>query len=153
LSTLLYLLLALGSKLHVNGSPIVSLPSAWIDELFLYRLVRHSDRFNVMMGVPLAMLTALGVQSLLTRDDRSQSPQVGGDSSSSPRRRSARSLVFIVSILIMAEFIVIYPIYPLNVPGWYRRLAREPGQFGVLDIPMGSRSYDKEYMLYQFTHG
>jgi hypothetical protein len=48
---------------------------------------------------------------------------------------------------------MVYPLYPLDVPAWYKQVAQEPGRFAVLDIPMDSRSYDKEYMLYQLTHG
>jgi hypothetical protein len=38
-------------------------------------------------------------------------------------------------------------------PAWYHQLAREPGHFAVLDLPMQLESLNKQYMFYQTTHG
>ena len=39
------------------------------------------------------------------------------------------------------------------VPAWYQRLAEEPGDFGILQIPFHNRGFDKVYMAYQTVHG
>jgi hypothetical protein len=64
------------------------------------------------------------------------------------------ALVSVLCILILSEYIVSWPTFPLVTPDWYKQLAQEPGLFAVLDIPMRPRALpDKEYMFYQFVHG
>ena len=154
LAALLYLTLALGAQLHINGAASITLPFAWLDDLFFVRIVRHPDRFNVVLSVPVAILAAFGVKALISRRE------VGAGSAANAgltiwryRTGMTYALVGLVSLFILAEYIVTYPLYPLTSPAWYRQLAEEPGQFGILDMPMGSRSYDKEYMLHQSVHG
>jgi hypothetical protein len=136
----LYILLALGSTLHFNGR-IIDLPMPYrlIEDLFFIKIIRHPDRLNVVLGIPVAILAALGVGALLQR--------VRG-------KRRSLALVAFVAALILAEYIVSYPTFPATIPDWYMTLAEEPGRFGLLGIPMTPRaSPDKAYMYYQTRHG
>ncbi len=56
------------------------------------------------------------------------------------------------SALILFEFLSVpYPVSPPDTPSWYFRLASEPGDFAILNLPM---SFDRPgYLLYQTVHG
>jgi hypothetical protein len=139
-SATLYIVLALGSDLHVNGR-IINLPMPYrlIEDLFFIKIIRHPDRLNVVLAIPVAILATMGVTSLLQR--------IRG-------KRRSLALAAFVAVLIMAEYIVSYPTFPASIPDWYTALAEETGQFGILGIPMTPRaSPDKAYMYYQTRHG
>jgi hypothetical protein len=65
LTALVYIAIALGPDLLVGGQtyPNVPMPYRLVDSLF--QILRNSDRFNVVLGLPIAMLAALGLQALL----------------------------------------------------------------------------------------
>jgi hypothetical protein len=148
---LLYIFLALGSSLQVNGVALIPLPMAWLEDLFLIQIVRHPDRFNVILSIPVAILAAYGVKSISERFAAEE--KVSIKPGSWQPAKATVVLAGICSLLILGEYIVSYPLYPLDTPAWYAQLAQDQERFGILDLPLGSRSYDKEYMLYQFTHG
>jgi hypothetical protein len=135
-----YLILALGPELMVAGQlyPGVPMPYRLFGEWFLDPVVRRPHRFNLFLGVPVAMLAALGVAELLDWD---------------ALRKKAAPVVLVIAALILVEYCAIpYPMLQPAVPDWYSQLAEEPGDFGILDVPMHPRGYDKWYMLYQITH-
>jgi hypothetical protein len=136
----LYMLLALGPDLHINGRVIgLPMPYGLIEDLFFIKIVRHPDRFNVVLSIPMAILATMGVASLLQRE-RS--------------RRWSLGVAALVMALVLLEYIVSYPTFPASIPDWYMKLADEPGRFGLLGIPMAPRaSPDKAYMYYQTRHG
>ena len=126
----LIIVLALGSRLRFNGEFYGPLPYHWLEDLFFVQIIRHPDRFNVLLAVPVGMCVAWGITAVPTR-----------------------IFPWLTTVFILIESLMVYPMYPLNVPAWYQQISREPDQYALLDIPMSSRSFDKEYMLYQLTHG
>lgn len=139
LAALVCVLLALGPQLRVNGQlyPDVPMPYRLVEGLF--RVLRKPDRFNVVLGLPMAMLAAFGVQALLQRR------QV---------IRFAGVLAVVLSALILIEYRVApFPAVQVEVPAWFNQLAEEPGDFAILDLPMKLETTNKWYMFYQITHG
>jgi hypothetical protein len=146
-SSLLWLLMAAILVVLALG-PIVAVGQQRLDWLYTpYRLientfydgiVRKPWRYNVFMGLPLAMLGALGVGALHARYGR-----------------RAHILVLAVSLLILAEYwMEPYPTIAVDmVPAWYQQLAHEPGDFAIVGMPISSRWADKYYMYYQVEHG
>jgi len=65
LAALVYIGLALGPELRVNGQLYSEVPMPYQLVEGLFRVLRKPDRFNVLLGLPIAMLVAFGVQSLL----------------------------------------------------------------------------------------
>jgi hypothetical protein len=121
--------------------PGLPMPGRLLEDLAIMRLLRNPHRFNILLGLPVGMLAALGVTSLLSRR---------------PVRRRTALLVAVAGALILIEYASIpYRTTEPATPAWYRELAEEPGQFGILDLPMHPRQQgrDKWYMLYQITHG
>jgi hypothetical protein len=135
-----YLVLALGPELTINGQsyPGVPMPYSLFEDWLLDPIVRRPHRFNLFLGLPVGMLAALGVDELLTWN---------------ALRNKAALVVVVIGTLILFEYCALpYPTLLPEVPDWYDHLAEEPDDFGILDVPMHPRGYDKWYMLYQMTH-
>ena len=136
-----YLVLALGPELVIGGRsyPGVPMPYRLVGEWLLDPIVRRPHRFNLFLGLPVAVLAALGVAELQSWHSL---------------RNKAAPLVMVISALILIEYCALpYRTLLPEVPDWYATLAEESDEFGILDVPMHPRGYDKWYMLYQITHG
>jgi hypothetical protein len=152
LAAVVYVALALGPQLRVNGQlyPQIPMPYRLVGDLFFIRILRKPDRFNVFLGLPVAMLVSLGMAALLRRT-LLLSPPEGGDGGG---RRKSAVLVGVAAVLILVEYCPVpYPTLPVVTPAWYSQLAQEPGQFAILDLPMELQHFDKRYSFYQITHG
>jgi hypothetical protein len=142
LASVLYIALALGPLLRVGGQlyPQIPMPYRLVGNLFLIRILSEPQRFNIFLGLPLGMLASLGVATLLPKHR--------------PSWWKSALLLGIVGILILGEYCIVpYNTIPYVTPAWYAQLAQEPGRFAILDLPMGTRFYDKQYTFYQITHG
>ena len=135
------ILLALGPTLRVGGRlyPAVPMPYRLAARLFVVRLLRFPDRFNLVLALPVAVLAAYGIAAVLARVR--------------PRGRGA---AFAVSCLlggvVLFDYLAI-PV-PLQRPPsspYYTRLAAEPGDFAVLNLPINPQ-HSKLYMFAQVTH-
>ena len=139
--------LALGPVLRFNGGlyPGVPMPYRLVGWLPLIKALRNSDRFNVALSLPLAVLAGYGVMHLQQGLKR-RLPTRWHD-------RAFAASGTVLAGLILFEFISIpFPtITPLTSP-FYRELAREAGEFAILEVPMG-RGYAKAYMFLQTLHG
>jgi hypothetical protein len=138
-AVLLLILLALGPELLINGRSIMPLPYRWLEQLFIFKIIRNPDRFNSVVVIPIAVLAGLGVTALWQHS----------------RLRGRRGVVIIVILvgLILFEYVVRFPTLNLEVPAWYHQLAKEEDDFAIVDLPMGTRTHDEYYMRYQFVHG
>ena len=139
LAALFYGILALGPYLHINGySTSIPLPYVLIEEWLTVQVIRFPERLNVMLSIPMAILSGLGVTVLYRI---------------SLLRAHKNLVVCGLCLLLVAEYIVIFPTLEVTTPVWYEHMAQEPGEFAILDVPMHMRKiYDKQYMLYQGTH-
>lgn len=138
-AALFYFMLALGDTLHINGVPIVSLPYNLIEDWFAFKIVRFPDRFNIILGIPVAILAGLGTASLIRQ----------------PRLKSKSTiLIVVICTLIIIEYANRYEMLPLDVPDWYETVAEEPGEFAIFGFPLYEQGKnDKTYMYYQLIHG
>jgi hypothetical protein len=140
-SAIVLVLLALGPNLLIGPYHISQLPMPYrlVGDLSIVEFLRLPSRFNAFLGLPLAMLGAFGMVTLLRY------------------RRFGHRPIFltaIVALLILAESSQMpYRTVGVSIPDWYQRLAANPEQFAILDLPMHTRDYDKTYMHYQMTHG
>lgn len=141
LISFLYIVLALGPRLEIGQVfyPQVPMPYRLIEDWIFIRIIAFPDRFNTFLGLPVAMLAALGVSSLINQ-------RANG--------RKTAALVAVLGLLILVEYALLpYPTAVGQAPEWYIQLAQEPGQFAILDLPMDRQFRDKFYMQYQITHG
>jgi hypothetical protein len=134
-----YVALALGPVLRINGQlyPQIPMPYRLVGDLFFIRAVRVPNRFNLFLSLPVAMMVAFGVEAMTHQRSR----------------KLVIPLTLIVSALILREYsLVPYHTEDPFTPEWYTQLAQEPGQFAVLDLPIGLQTFNKQYMFYQITH-
>ncbi len=134
ISTLLALMLALGTNWAVNGEVILSdLP--WYAPIIGF--IRTPVRLNLMLGQCLAILAGFGVTELLSR-------------TAQPRRRGL--VVVLLSALLLFEFLAWpFPSTRAYVPPFYTQLAHETGDFAIVEAPLDRQS-DKFYMYWQTIH-
>jgi hypothetical protein len=132
-------LLALGPFLRINGQPYphVPLPYRLVGWSFPVRSLRSPERFNIMVGLCLALVGGASTTSLLRR--------LSG--------RLAALVVIAVGMLVLLEYWSWpFPTRLPDVPGFYHQLAAEPGDFGIADVPI-TNDLSKCYMYYQTVHG
>ena len=134
--TVLIILMALGAPLRFRGISYDQIPMLYdlIDEFILMRVLRRSDRFNILLGIPFGLLAAWGWQSLFH-----------------VRRRWLGYLW--ISLILFEALPTPFPTTDTRItPIWYETLAAEEGEFAILDLPI-SRIPQKLSMFYQLTHG
>lgn len=137
---LLYALFALGPELAVNGRvlPQVTLPYYYVEDWLVFGVIRRPHRLNLFLSLPLALMAAWGVKYLLASRQRWQEVAITG----------------LFALVVLLEYNPTpFATTTLQVPAWHQQLANEPGAFGILDVPINDRSFDKWYMLYQTVHG
>ncbi len=145
ISTLLALVLALGTRLYVNGEVVIpNLP--WYRPIIGF--IRTPVRLNLMLGQCLAILAGFGVAELLPRATTGDSSPKG-----SLLRSPAHVGVLLLSGLILFEFLAWpFPTIQAYVPPFYEQLAQEGGDFAIVEAPL-DRQTDKFYMYWQTIHG
>ena len=127
--------LALGPRPRVLGEPLFSHPLPW--GIPLIRLIRYAERVNILFTLCWSLLAAWGCLALL-RKPKSQ--------------RQTYLLAAGILILIVFEYCPVpFPSTCIEVPPFYLELAREPGDFAILEIPIG-RQPAKISMYYQTIH-
>lgn len=133
-----YLLLALGSSLHLAGNPTIPLPYRLIEDSFLIQTLRFPDRFNVLLVIPISLLAAWGVDAL-TKLRRFPKYKV--------------TVPFLLCGLILFEYANEFQMLPLATPQWLVGQAANKEEFAILDIPaFNDEAYNKQYMRYQLVH-
>lgn len=156
LIALLMWLLSLGPVLQVMGKRTftafgvdVPLPYLLLYKLPLFSIMRTPARLTVMVMLALAILVAFAVAALLKGNQKSAvRSQLGWKSEI---RNPKFAIVALLPVLILFEFL---PFFPMVPPGWdvpiYQKIAAEPGNFALLELPIRPAS---DYMAYQTVHG
>ncbi len=157
-------IMALGPFLRVNGVELtnIPLPYALIGDRFPLNTLRSPDRYNLMLALALAPLAAWGVQDVLDRTKaRAGRPSLlrseGRQSSAHGADKNPRRAVYVggvvIGAIILFEYLgVPYPtIDPLPTSPFQKQMARDGGNYAVLDIPL-DRSDTKNYLYYQTQH-
>lgn len=139
-AALISALLALGSTLEFNGHELIPLPYRLLTSTPLSAAVRNPERFNIILALPIAVLAAIGVSDLLGRLRAGAIPQ--------------SLLVVGITCLVLFEYVVVP--FPTTRPvrsAFYEQLRQEPGEFAVVDFPIGFHSHNKWYVYAQTLHG
>ena len=121
---------------------MIPLPGAALQLLPFFQWTRAPSRFMVVTMLALAVLAGFGLARIrqATRGHR----WLG-----LPAPSIATALA---GALILFEFCVVpFPTTPIAVPDFYRRLAQEPGDFAILDLPI--QPYQLQPQFLQTFHG
>jgi hypothetical protein len=136
------ILLAQGSLLRINGQFYPQVPTFYslLSPIGVVRLMREPDRYNMFLALPISVIAAYGVKSLLTYRQRRAQWQ--------PRLAS-----ILLSGLILFEYLLIpVPLYHISSPSpFYTQLGQEQIEFAVLNLPF-HRIKAKTYMFDQTIH-
>ncbi|MGB3904115.1 MAG: hypothetical protein WBB22_04270 [Anaerolineae bacterium] len=136
-SCLTFFILSLGPYLHIAGREVpVPLPYLALYRLLpFFKIARSVSRFDVMVMLSLALLTALGLQRLVT-----------------PLTKTGRRALSLATLgLVCFEFLPVpYPVSEVEVPSFYQSLAVDEEEYAILELPM---NWDRPaHMLYQTVH-
>jgi hypothetical protein len=142
---LILVALALGPVLRLNGQLYVKLPMLYrmLEPLFIFRLIRVPERYNMVLALPMAMMAAYGAAELLTH---------------LRHRNKARSwhpvaATAALSLLVLFEYDGgPAPLQSTSVSPYFEELAAAPGKFAVLSLPIDPLQA-KDQMFAQTTHG
>lgn len=134
--------MALGPVLRFNGRlyPGVPMPYRLIGWTSFVRLLKQPDRFNLVLGLPIAVLVGYGVDSLCRR----WRDGLG---------KRWQWVTWAACAMLVAWEYVSIPMWTIatDYPATVARLRDEAGEFAVLDVPVG-RELDKRYLYYQTIH-
>ena len=149
LALAVFFVLALGPFPRVLGYGVrlIPLPYHLIRATPVLNALRVPSRFAIMVMLCLAVLAAFACRSLLA----------------GLRRRPARAAAFAgIALVVALEYLAVpFPTFAAEAPAIYGRIAREPGVFTVLEVPLGRRSgtrtgpgtFPAPFMYYQTVHG
>jgi hypothetical protein len=132
--------LALGSVLQINGHELVPLPYKLLTYTPLSTAVRNPERFNIIVTLPVSVLVGIGVSDLLSR--------------LRTRPVAQGALAVGIGLVVLFEYLVVP--FPTTRPiqsAFYEQLREEPGEFAVVDFPIGFHSHNKWYLYAQTLHG
>jgi hypothetical protein len=128
-------ILAMGPLLHVNGRSVfdldgllvsVPLPFIILHYVPVVKANRVPNRFSAMLMLCLAVLVGYAALALLSR---------------MTKRGLLLGVSAALSFLILFEHLAIpAPLTDARVPSWYESLAEEPGDFSILEFPLGWRN-------------
>lgn len=150
--TLIFAVLALGPLLHIGGDFVFGvgslrfafpLPYIGVHYLPLIKGVRVAARFDIMVCLGLAVLSAYALNFMLQSRARSWPLTVG-----------------LAALISLEYFRLPYPTAAVEIPSIYRQIARDQRDVAVLEIPLcwrtgwGStgRHFDVQ-QLFQVVHG
>ncbi len=129
-ATVLFFLLTLGPSLRVAGHDTgIPLPFRIMEQLPFFKGNRYPSRYSVMLLASLAPLVALGAAAL-RRTFQAGLP--------SPARRVLPLLL--LPLLLFEHLSAPLPVFDLRVPTLYQRVAEAPGDFTLLELPLGWRN-------------
>ncbi len=137
---LFFIVMSLGPVLRFNGQIYenITLPYGWLEWLPPIRIVARPDYFVLGLLLPLAVVAAIGCDRCLGALDQHQ-------------RAQTALLIALTTVLLFEYWNGPYPGLELTVDPIYQQLAQEPGNFAIIDLPMGRRE-SKDYTLYQTFH-
>ncbi len=152
-ATGLFFLLTLGPSLRIAGHDTgLPLPFRIMEQLPFFKGNRYPSRYSVMLLASLAPLVALGAAAVQRRF------QAGLPSS------AGRVLPLLLLPLLLFEHLSApLPLFDLRVPALYQRVAEAPGDFALLELPLGWRNGARvagkqdilimQQLWYQSEHG
>lgn len=182
-SALVFALLSMGPVLHINGKSVFDLdglsitfplPFLLLHYIPFLRENRVPNRFSVLVMLSLAILVGFAVLWITdaigahwVRRRPSGIPKVkpdflekSGYSNGLRDNRIATAVtVVLVSLLLFEHLAVPLPLTDASIPQVYEQIAREPGKFAILTLPLGWRnsfgqlgSEDTRTQYYQSAH-
>ena len=142
---LVVFLLSLGPILRVNGRLFPGIPTPYnlLEPLFILRLLREPERFNIVLALPVAILAGFGVAAVLETLQKN----------SEKAARWQPVLAVALGLLILFDYAGgPIPLQDATAQPFFEQLAGESGDFAVLTLPIDPVQ-SKVQMFDQTVHG
>ncbi len=142
LSTVIFIILALGPVLHVNGKLLeeIKLPYSIIMNVPIISLARVPKRWDVLVTLSFAVLVGYGINYLLEEKFNKKS------------YKFKKIMITIFLCLILLEYLNIpVPMSETKIPGFYNQLKKDTENYAILEIP-DIPHFAGHYMYYQTFH-
>jgi hypothetical protein len=162
-SALAFFLLTLGPSLRVAGRDLgLPLPFDLIAQLPFFKGNRYPSRYSVMLLLSVAPLVAHGFANC---DLRSAIPGQPSpiENPKSKIRNPKSTFVLLGALLIFEHLSAPLPLFDLTAPALYERVAAQPADFALLELPLGWRNGARvagkqdilimQQLWYQTRHG
>jgi hypothetical protein len=140
-SFVVFTVFSLGPVLQINGRSMfdldgllvnVPLPFIVLHYIPLVKANRVPNRFSVVLMLSLAVLAGFGAYWLLAKLRRSKTRLTG--------IVSTACTLFLAAFIMFEHWSVPLPLTDARIPAVYRQVAEEPGDFAILQLPMGWRN-------------
>jgi len=150
-SALIYLTLALGPLLHINGvvtipvegyTTTILLPYTFLMNVPIFSMARAPSRWTVLIVLSLAVLAGYGLSYLFNKFEGKYI------------RNCPLNYIFgiVITVFILFEFLAVpYPMSSASIPTIYGEIASDPDDYAIFEIPANTGV--AQYMYYQTTHG
>jgi hypothetical protein len=135
-SAVVFFLLTLGPNLRLAGLDTgVPLPFRIMEQLPFFKGNRYPSRYSVMLLMSLAPLVATGAHMVLKKVGDTKP-----DGSSRPVGFAAVTGALLLALMLFEHLSAPLPSSDLRIPALYERVAGEPGDFALLELPLGWRN-------------
>jgi len=139
LSGLIFLLLTLGPTLRVFGwDTFLPGPFALLERLPFFKANRYPSRHSVMLVLSVAMLACYGLEQAMSRASRPSARR--RPSAGSRHVAPAMTLAMVVLLFLFEHLSIPLPLSDMGVPSVYDRIAADPEDVAVLELPIGWRN-------------
>lgn len=134
-----FALFALGPSLRVLGQDTaIPLPYVVLHQIPIINHIRIPMRYGIVVIFALAILAAIAIHHLYV---------------SRLAHRATRLTLALIPILVLLEYAVLpYPIQRVEIPRVYAEIARESGNFTILEIPTFNWRHAAMTEMYQAIH-
>lgn len=140
LSTIFFMFMVLGPKLHIMGTvtiPIypgyIPLPYTIVDYLVPFLMnSRTPIRFDVVVMLSLAVLAGYGLARLMAIVNTRTTIKIPG---------KGMIVAYIFAGLILFEFMTLPTISLVDTPAFYQQIGQDKSSYALLEIPAASTSY------------
>ena len=162
----LFFLLTLGPSLRVAGYDTgIPLPFRIIEQLPFFKGNRYPSRYAVMLLLSLAPLVAGGALAVLRAGLAAGGRHWAANRQDTPRLPAHLPLLAaaMLGLMLFEHLSAPLPVSDLRVPALYEQVAREEGDFALLELPLGWRNGARvagkqdvlimQQLWYQTTHG
>jgi hypothetical protein len=140
-SFVVFVVCSLGPLLQINGRSTfdldglavnVPLPFVLLHYIPLVKANRVPNRFSVVLMLSLAILAGFGAYWLLAKIARNRTRLAAIASSA--------CTLLLAALIVFEHWSVPLPLTDASIPPVYRQVADEPGDFAILQLPMGWRN-------------
>ncbi len=138
---LIFFSLTLGPTVRYAGADTgIPAPFALISQLPFFSGNRYPSRYSVMLLATAATLSAFGMVWLLSKMVAARTRGTGERTAVFSLRIVMLSAIAVIGLVIVEHLSTPLPLSDLRIPPIYQRLAQEPGDFAVLELPTGWRN-------------